>query len=199
MGLDMFLFSVEKGKEKYLVDNKRNGEFIPQDAPRTDFVNLFIDNGDSDRQLGGKLLPYNLVIPGCDNPGQYHQSLCYCWKRNAIHNWFIKNVQGGIDDDRWHKVSLNDLKQLKKICETVIAHSEIPYSVILDNDAYYSQLIKDSSVAEKLLPTLDGVFFGGIEYDGYYLEYLKDTVKDLEKILAETDFDKVTVFYNSWS
>mgnify|MGYP003296433109 CR=1 FL=1 len=47
--------------------------------------------------------------------------------------------------------------------------------------------------------TKDGFFFGETNYDGYYLEDLKDTVKKLEKILTATDFDKVTVFYNSWS
>ena len=33
MGLDMFLFSVEKGKEKYLVDNKRKAAFVLQNEP----------------------------------------------------------------------------------------------------------------------------------------------------------------------
>ena len=212
MGLDMFLFSIEKGKEKYLVDNKTSTNFCVELVPgiydafpeiAEMFSNAFgtptyINDMHLERKLGGRLLPYNLVIPDCDSPDKYHQSLCYWRKSNAIHSWFINNVQGGFDDETWHKVSFDALKQLKEVCETVIAHSEIPYSVILDDDAYYSQPIKDPTVAKKLLPTVDGLFYGDTSYDGYYLEDLKDTVKKLEKILAETNFDKVTVFYNSW-
>lgn len=213
MGLDMFLFSVEKGKEKYLVDNKKSGAYCMECIPG--FLNefpefaevisnvlgspIYVDDISAERHLGEKLLPYNLVIPNCDAPEKYYQELCYWRKSNAIHNWFVKNVQNGIDDNRWHEVSLDDLKQLKSVCETVIAHSEIPGSVLLDNDAYYSQPIKDPTVAKKLLPTADGFFFGETSYNGEYLNDLKDTVKMLEKVLAETDFDKVTVFYNSWS
>lgn len=213
MGLDMFLFSVEKGKEKYLVDNKKSGTYCMECIPG--FLNefpefaevisnvlgspIYVDDISAERHLGEKLLPYNLVIPNCDTPEKYYQELCYWRKSNAIHNWFVKKVQNGIDDNSWHQVSIDNLKQLKSVCETVIAHSEIPGSVLLDNDAYYSQPIKDPTIAKSLLPTVDGYFYGETRYNGEYLNDLKDTVKKLEKVLAETDFDKVTVFYNSWS
>lgn len=191
MGLDMFLFAVEKGKEKYLVDNKRSGLYV---IPYP-YFDIFY----ADRELGSKLLPYNLVIPNCDNPGLYHKQLCYWRKNNAIHNWFVRNVQNGIDNNKWYRVSYKQLLHLKLTCEEVVAHSKIPCSAALSSEQYYSQPIIDPSVAKRLLPTLDGYFNGDTDYNGYYIDDIKETIKDLEKVLEETDFDRFTVFYNSWS
>lgn len=47
------------------------------------------------------------------------------------------------------------------------------------------QIIKDPSVAKKLLPTQEGFFFGGTEYDEYYLADIKETIKILQECLKE--------------
>jgi len=59
------------------------------------------------------------------------------------------------------------------------------------------KIVKDSSVAERLLPTKSGFFFGGTDYDEYYIEDLKDTVKILERALNEIDFKHERLIYSS--
>lgn len=202
MGLDMFLFSIQKGKEKYLVDDKYITQLPLSESYGLTTGFIFMPVGvryEDQIKLGGDLCPYNLVVPNCKNPGQYHKLLHNWSKCNAIHRWFVENVQNGIDDSTWHRVSLNQLKELKSVCEEVLKHSELPNSTTLCDDKYYEQTILDSSVAERLLPTMDGPFFGSTEYDGYYIESLKETIKCIEKVIHTVDFKKVTVFYNSWS
>lgn len=227
----MFLFSIEKGKEKFLADNKKKFNFprkeflgsldfmpignmskyelVKKTIPDThEFAQCYYEElyalsralGCSDRgsayDIGGELLPYNLIIPHCKNPDKYYNYLCYWGPSTAILNWFVKNVQCGVNDDKWHVVSSEDLELLKSTCETVIANSELPLSGPLDDESYYSQLIKNPTVAKELLPIAD--CSRKEEYNGRYLMQLKYTVEKLEKVLKETDFDKVTVFFNSW-
>ena len=59
--------------------------------------------------------------------------------------------------------------------------------------------IKDPSVAEELLPTTRGFFFGGTEYDQWYFEDIEDTIKQTTEILETTDFDNEYITYQaSW-
>jgi hypothetical protein len=46
-------------------------------------------------------------------------------------------------------------------------------------------MIKDPTKAQELLPTTDGFFFGSTDYDEYYYKDIKQTIVELEKILAE--------------
>lgn len=228
----MFLFSIKKGKEKFLVDNKKKYDFSNKEfldsidlkpignmskyesakmiIPDThEFAQCYCDSITKILEslapgkytfdpyiLGAYLLPYDLIIPRCKNPYKYYNYLCYWGSSTAILNWFVKNVQCGVNDDKWHAVSSEDLEILKSTCETVIANSELPLSGPLDDESYYSQLIKNPTVAKELLPIADGS--RKEEYNGRYLMQLKYTVEKLEKVLKETDFDKVTVFFNSW-
>jgi hypothetical protein len=42
---------------------------------------------------------------------------------------------------------------------------------------------KTRTKAGELLPTTSGFFFGGTEYDKYYMEDIKNTIKIIEKCL----------------
>ena len=54
-------------------------------------------------------------------------------------------------------------------------------------------------LAEQLLPTREGFFFGGTDYDSYYFDDLKDTKKIIEDVLEETDWDNEEIIYQaSW-
>jgi hypothetical protein len=53
------------------------------------------------------------------------------------------------------------------------------------------------SLAKKELPTQLGFFFGGTEYDEYYYHEINETIDILKKVLAETDFEKQTITYQS--
>jgi len=85
----------------------------------------------------------------------------YWRKANAIHKWFVDNIQG-VDDCREYDVSRDELKKLKELCKEVL---------------------KNKSKAHELLPTCEGFFFGGTGYDEWYYSSLKNTIKIINKCL----------------
>jgi hypothetical protein len=99
----------------------------------------------------------------------------YWRKANAIHQWFVHNAQNDNDDCKKYPVKRKKLESLLSICK-----------IIKENP----------KIAKKLLPTHQGFFFGGYDYDQYYYECIDDTIKILEKALK----DKKKKFYyqSSW-
>ena len=80
-------------------------------------------------------------------------------KANAIHQWFVNNVQDGEDDNRLYDVSTEQLKQLLTLCR---------------------QVLKDPNKASDLLPTQGGFLFGSTEYDDEYFQNLDYTARVFE-------------------
>lgn len=103
----------------------------------------------------------------------------YWRKANAIHKWFVDNVQDGIDDCDYHReVTKEDLEELRDVCKAVL---------------------EKPSRAKNLLPTQGGFFFGSTEHDEWYIESLKNTIEICEQALATTDFEKQMIYYvSSW-
>lgn len=103
----------------------------------------------------------------------------YWRKANAIHDWFVKNVQKGVDDCGSYFVSKEKLKELLALCKEVL---------------------ENKNKASELLPTANGFFFGTTEYDEWYFEYVQNTVDGLEKLLSNerimNDFD--FEYQSSW-
>lgn len=54
-------------------------------------------------------------------------------------------------------------------------------------------VLEDTETAEELLPTQEGFFFGGTDYDQYYWDDLGFTKKRLEAVLATVEKDQ-----NGW-
>lgn len=100
----------------------------------------------------------------------------YWRKANAIHRWFVHNVQMGRDECQKTKVDRQELQQLQKLCEQVIAQP---------------------SEADKLLPTRSGFFFGSTEYDENYFDDLKETVAICQRALKLTENWEV-YYQSSW-
>ena len=102
----------------------------------------------------------------------------YWRKVNAIHGWFIRNC-GKDYDDREMLVSKEQLQELLSLVIKV-------------------KQSKSNEIADELLPTESGFFFGDTEYDNYYFSSLDDTEKIIKSAL-ETDFSKYEVIYvASW-
>lgn len=87
----------------------------------------------------------------------------YWRKANQIHDWFVQNVQDGVDECDEYLVTREQLMSLVETCQKVLA---------------------DRDLAEELLPTTSGFFFGSTDYDQYYFEDLEATV---EKITVALD------------
>jgi hypothetical protein len=99
-------------------------------------------------------------------------------KANAIHKWFVDNVQNGVDDCSSYSVHMGDLVKLRSLVMRVL---------------------KDSSLAMELLPPASGFFFGSTEIDDWYWEDLKHTFKTISEVLDKMDWDnKVLMYQSSW-
>jgi len=121
-----------------------------------------------------------------------------CWRKaNHIHAWFVANVQDGSDDMRDYYVTSDKLRELLDVCEKVIKASKLVDGTVDGGTVYDKehpnglkqrlpgQVIEDSTVAEKLLPTQPGFFFGSYEYDEWYLNDVVETREWILRMLAE--------------
>lgn len=90
----------------------------------------------------------------------------YWRKANAIHKWFVDNVQYGVDECQKAEVEISQLLALKVTCETVLA---------------------DPEVAGQLLPPSEGFFFGGTEINEGYFDDLKHTIGIIDNVIAAHD------------
>ena len=52
--------------------------------------------------------------------------------------------------------------------------------------------------AKRFLPTCSGFFYGGTEYDKWYLEQLIETKEFLEKVINNDNLDKKFRYIASW-
>jgi hypothetical protein len=110
------------------------------------------------------------------------EEAAYWRKANAIHRWFVENVQNNEDECKPHVVTREQLEELIEDCMLVLSNRE------------------DRQLAEEVLPTTSGFFFGGTEYDDWYYENLSYTVDKLNEVLDNPDFDENTefVYQSSW-
>lgn len=100
--------------------------------------------------------------------------LAYWRKFNALHSWFVRNVQNSVDDCGTYPVSRTQLVELIELLK----------------EAQHTQ---DTS----LLPTQSGFFFGGTDYDEYYWRDVDRTIPKLTDILNTFDFENDELRYTS--
>ena len=120
---------------------------------------------DRDYKVSAKM--NNKRVPFLGSVGEVtsiREEVLYWRKANAIHKWFVDNVQGGNDDCGTYYVSTEHLQELRHVCLAVISSPER---------------------AEELLPTQSGFFYGSTEFDEYYLEDLRMTAKVIEKLVQQ--------------
>lgn len=102
----------------------------------------------------------------------------YWRKANAIHAWFVENVQDGEDNCQEYYVSRENLEALMELCGEVIANP--------DN-------------AAELLPPESGFFFGAAEVDDWYWENVKRTHEELKTLLLlDMDINWSFTYQSSW-
>lgn len=104
-------------------------------------------------------------------------TVVYWRKANHIHQWFVDNVQNGVDDCDSYDVSREQLDELLQTAKSVRSNHEL---------------------AEVRLPTSDGFFFGAVEYDNWYFEDVELTIEGLTKVLASAPEDSSFTYRASW-
>lgn len=102
------------------------------------------------------------------------QEEAYWRKFNALHAWFVKNVQNGEDDCGSYPVSRGQLLDLLSLLKRITKNN-----------------------ANKLLPAQSGFFFGSTDYDEWYFQDVAETILKLTHILETFDFDNYELLYTS--
>ncbi len=134
------------------------------------------------------------------------EQVMYWRKFNALHAWFVENVQNGVDECQVSYVSRIDLEKLletlQKVMASLKASPKIPIMVEsgwANGEKTFTEIMvhADTSVAEELFPTVSGFFFGGTEYDDYYIEQVEETIEMLEAELSVEDGADYT-YHASW-
>lgn len=123
------------------------------------------------KKLVAKAFP-NINI-GTDHAGMtvsIDTEVMYWRKENAIHKWFVENVQNGVDDCESYPVTVDQLLALRNTCKKVM---------------------DDHSTAYDLLPPANGFFFGSTDLDEYYFEGVERTYNELSAILIDYAVDKL--------
>ena len=106
----------------------------------------------------------------------------YWRKANQIRKWFVENLEYEQDpkSDSLENVRVPKEK-LEELLDTVTTVLNNPY------------------LADELLPTEAGFFFGSCNYDNWYFNQLESTKRQLEEILSTTNFETEDVYYDeSW-
>lgn len=121
----------------------------------------------------------------------------YWRKANAIHKWFVDNVQEGIDDCKEYYVSIEQLKELHDICQKIKSEVKLEKGKIKNGKTFENgewkpiiedgEFIENPEICQELLPTTSGCFFGSTEYDEYYMYDIDETIKIIEEILKDEE------------
>ena len=131
----------------------------------------------------------------------------YWRKANAIHKWFVDNIQDGEDDCGYYEVAPEQLEELLNICKLikqkcVLKKGKIANGYRIENGKKVpimedGEYIENPEVAAEYLPTQSGFFFGGTDYEQWYMKDIESTIEISTKVLKETDFDNQMVVYTS--
>ncbi len=123
-------------------------------------------------------------------------TVAYWRKANAIHRWFVENVQKGDDDCGDYYVDAAQLKALRDTCKRALDAANVAHGQPVHNGTTFrhgqepeqhfetGRAALNGEELSQILPTQGGFFFGPTDYDEYYLSDLEDTVKQIDHVLA---------------
>lgn len=134
------------------------------------------------------------------------EEVAYWRKANAIHGWFVEQVQEGVDDCGQYTVTIEQLKELIDACQQVldtvktVEGDVITQTIItagqVEQLTKKGEVIINPEIAENILPSKSGFFFGNTSYNEYYLQDLQDTVRMLTPLLKDTEGKYI--YHASW-
>lgn len=160
MGLDMYL------------DVRRS--VYQSDSEETAKLKAFMQN-----EMSGSCLPN---ADPSDDVFHIGQRVAYWRKANAIHAWFVNNVQDGVDECQESYVGRKHLLELVEKCSTVLDKLNPVFQKSYDNDEWEGGATDVVSEVAEVLPPCSGFFFGSTDIDMYYyhqVRYTHDRIKEL--------------------
>lgn len=128
----------------------------------------------------------------------------YWRKANAIHKWFVDNVQGGRDECQRTYVTREKLAELRDLCQKVVDTAKMASGQVQNGLGYENgkivpimedgDYVVNAEEIEALLPTQRGFFFGSTDYDQYFMEDIKRTIKIIDELPEDGDL----YYHASW-
>lgn len=110
----------------------------------------------------------------------YKEEDVYMRKHNHIRQWIVDHCDYPAD-----------------ACDAILLNKYDIADMIEDCIKVFTS--KNPEVAEELLPTADGFFFGGTDYDEDYFYKVGWDIENLSRLLVQTDWDNEEVWYaESW-
>ena len=153
MGLDMYLTA-----KKYL--------WSDADKELSAKINELIGvEADMESRWNGS----SMIVKGISIDAMYWR------KANAIHNWFVQNIQEGEDDCKEYHVQHETLQELLSYCRQAL----------------------ETKDADILVP-VEGFFFGSTAIDEHYWHDIEQTVIGLERALSLPEKEYEFYYQASW-
>lgn len=142
--------------------------------PQFDYKGLGVSYDYQSDKYSYNPVPLIVFLSERDNILERHYAphIAYFRKANFVYAFFSNKL---VNECAW--VTREDLKDLIDRCEKVL---------------------NDHSLAEQLLPTRAGFFFGSTEYDEWYYQDVKDCLKQMKKVLEDFADDELMYVVMSW-
>jgi hypothetical protein len=109
--------------------------------------------------------------------------VAYWRQANMVHQWFVENVQEGVDNCAQYYVEYQQLVELYKICVGIKELFE-----------QYGTSQEFEKLAKEVLPTTEGCFFGNYEYAEEYMTDIEDTIEQLKDLSKDEEY----YYHSSW-
>lgn len=106
------------------------------------------------------------------------QEIFYWRKFNALHSYFVKHLQDGVDEcQRSRQIKKEDAEQILFILENI---KEFPLS------------------AQVYMPTSSGFFFGSTSYDEYFHSDVEKSIPIFQDMLERIERGDKLYYQSSW-
>lgn len=207
MGLDMFFKKIRKVKNKTINDLLNIQEEINYSENTIEVEKLKNEYKEFLKEFNyswGKKTYYN-----------FDEEMGYLRKANFIHSYIIENFGGGVDNCEPIILTQENIKQLMDTIKEIIYRTKMKKGKIQNGYSYtrnkqgeiikkpilengYIMDTKSQKIANELLPTKEGFFFGSTNYDQYYYDDLLETYNICNELL-KVDLSKYDIYYlASW-
>ena len=129
-----------------------------------------------------------------------NMEVAYWRKANAIHQWFVNNVQDGVDDCKEYYVTREQLAQLVQECKEDMEYLDTCPKVENEVAGYgqtWTETVYEADESQLNLTPQSGFFFGSTELDEGFYQDLKDTVEMITPELEDEESMWDDYYYQS--
>jgi hypothetical protein len=182
MGLDMYLYRVPKMnslEELNAINSRLDNAFVngslSDELKAVHKENKYIYDIDFSISAFIDIEKYKKDPKGWGSIISLDIRVAYWRKFNALHSWFVANVQYGIDECEPHIVTIDHLKKLREDLKE----------------------LNKTNVDEKFA-TQGGFFFGSTDYDDYFWADVERLKCEVEYLINQQPTDTMYVYQSNW-